>query len=140
MIDFQGLPLSVDGSYDVLELEPLADLESLTENVNMSFSGHQANKGHLAHSDGQLSFSSAEVGWQLAQLLAASVARGSLMTQPGMDVFFVDGLHQSAQLPPDIPWPAEGLTQQQRLEPAVEILHRAITPGHTGDVSVLNMR
>jgi hypothetical protein len=68
-MDLQGLPLSVDGRYDVLELESLANLESLTQDVNMASSGHQTNKGHLTHSDGQLLSIHAEVGWLLAQLL-----------------------------------------------------------------------
>ena len=39
MIDLQGLPLGVDGRYNVLELEPLADLEALAQDVDMTLNG-----------------------------------------------------------------------------------------------------
>jgi len=93
MMDLQGLPLGVDGRYDVLELEPLADLKPLAQDVDMTLNGHQPNEGHLAHGDGQLLTIYAEVGWQLAQLLTAPVACGGLMLQVRVDVFFIDGLH-----------------------------------------------
>jgi len=52
------------------------------------------------------------------------------MTQMRMAVFFINSPHQSTQFPTNIPRSAKGLAQQQGLEPAVEVLHRAIALGH----------
>ena len=54
MIDLQGLVLGVEGSFDILELESLTDLEPLFQDIDVTFSRDQANEGDLAHTDGDL--------------------------------------------------------------------------------------
>ena len=101
--------MNIDGCYDILKLESLANLESLAQDTDMSLSCYETNKGYFAHSDGQLMPVCAKVGWQLTQLLTASTLHGGLVPRSKLDMFLVGGFHQSAQLVTDIPWSAKGL-------------------------------
>lgn len=54
VVDLQSLVLGVEGCFDILELESLADFELLFQDVDVPFSRDQANEGDLAHTDREL--------------------------------------------------------------------------------------
>lgn len=53
MVNPQYLSFSVDSSDNIFELEPLANLESLAQEVDVSFSILQTDEANLSNRDGE---------------------------------------------------------------------------------------
>jgi hypothetical protein len=81
MVNLQCLSFRVDGRNDIFELESLANLESLAQEVDVSICIHQTDEANLPNRDGELLPIQAKVGGQLAQLPGTPVLCCRLMTR-----------------------------------------------------------
>ncbi len=65
--------LRIEHDFDVLALQPLADLEGLAEQLNVSVGRDLTNERHVPHRDGQRVERNVEVRGQLLQFLLAAM-------------------------------------------------------------------
>ena len=67
-----------------------------------------------------------ELDRQSAQTLATPIVRHSALAETGLDMLFVDRCHQPSKFAPQDRRILEVTSEQQRLKPAVQVLHGAI--------------
>src|SRR5262245_9029678 len=105
---------------------PLPPPEHLAEQADRPGHAHPPDEGHAPGGQRQPARRHLEAGRQLLQPQALPVLGRRLAPQPRVDVLRVHRLLQPRQLPPQVAWPPEAPVEERPLEPAVEVLHRAV--------------
>jgi hypothetical protein len=107
----------------------LPDVAVLLKNGHASLGRHQPDETDLAHGNWQGLAIDLETGWELAEACAPSVWGTGALPQVGRDLLLIDTGHKAAQFTTHRRWATRGVAEEQRWEPAVELLDRAIVLG-----------
>ena len=121
-----GLGFGRQSCFDILELQAFADLQGLPKERAPAIRRNQADERDLASSKRQPAWGRCKVGWQLTEPLAPPVLRRRPVSELGMDMMLVDRYHQLLQFLAYLSRAVEAVAQQQRLEPTIEMLDRAV--------------
>src|SRR3974390_4483 len=94
--------------------------------MDVACGAYPADESDPPHSDCEMVKVDDKVGRQLAQALAVAKLSGRFEPQALVDMLFISGDHQAMQFAPHGFGIWEGLPQQHRLEPAIEVFPRAV--------------